>query len=130
MEKSPSEDGGSGADKDPVASGNGKESPKVKDAASAHPTKKRYLFVGVVLWIGMMVLAKSLQSSGLAEAVADLYFEEFLAMTGWTNFSLSSSESQNNLRPGYQLAKEGARAKYPIVIIPGKMFVCVIFVGD
>jgi hypothetical protein len=116
-----SEDGGSSADQDPLASGNGKESPIVKDAASAHPSKKRYLFVGVVIWIGMMVLAKSLQSSGLAEGVADHYFEDFLAMTGWSNYSLSSNESQKNLRPGYQLAKEGARAKYPIVIIPGKM---------
>ena len=116
------EDGGSGADL--VASGNGKEPPELKDATSAHPLKRRYLFVGTMLWIGMLVLAKSLQSSGLAEAVADvadLYFDEFLAMTGWANFSLSSSESQKNLRPGFQLAKEGARAKYPIVIIPGKM---------
>jgi phospholipid:diacylglycerol acyltransferase len=104
---------------DSVAFRNRKESAVATDATSVHSNKKRYLFVAAALWIGMLMLAKSLQSSGLVEGVADQnFFEEFLSITGWNNFNLTSTDRQIN-RPGFLLAQEGAQAKYPLVIVPG-----------
>ncbi|GAX24664.1 phospholipid:diacylglycerol acyltransferase [Fistulifera solaris] len=58
------------------------------------------------------------------DSVEQFNVDEFLNQTIFHNlnetmFPLSNYLDQEKKRPGYQLAQRGARAKYPIVMIPG-----------
>ena len=79
----------------------------------------KYLVYAILAWAAVLVLVISLERAGVTESVTDIRFEEFLTNTGWKSFNVSSYAPQERLRPGYLLAEEGARAKYPVVMVPG-----------
>lgn len=95
-----------------------------------------------VVWLFQVILAVSLKKYGYIEQdLNELVAERILpqlhkhleqSMTTWSTFNetsswyyrLNSSISmgylmQERQRPGFQLAKEGARGQYPVVMIPG-----------
>ena len=103
----------------------------------------RFFSIAILLWILEMVLLITLKRVGvlepefrLNEAVAhhvlpsgvwnDTRWVPVSAMLQslrtWGNESISKSLTyltQEKKRPGFQLAQQGARAKYPLLIVPG-----------
>lgn len=114
---------------------------RLNQALQPH-SPKGVIAYGLIAWITMLVCVFSLQRAGVTKP--DLpNFEDILNTTymqqhleellnashilprfegGWSLFNESigsSYASQARLRPGYQLAQKGAKANYPVVIIPG-----------
>ena len=79
----------------------------------------KYVVYSMAAWVAALVLVICLERAGVTESVTDIRFEEFLVKTGWSTFNASSYAPQERLRPGYLLAQQGARAKYPVVMVPG-----------
>lgn len=80
-----------------------------------------------LLWVFEVVLGVCLKRCGIIEKHVRL--DELVAQTvlpplemGWSRINESISVAyytQERLRPGFQLAKRGAKAHYPVVIVPG-----------
>lgn len=86
--------------------------------------RSHLLGYALMLLLGQLLLASFLHKAGVTET--DL-LEEFVAhsmlQNGWARINGSISMAyvaQEKLRPGYQLAQKGAKAKYPIVMVPGE----------
>jgi len=80
----------------------------------------KLLVYAVIAWVALLMLVISLERAGVTENLTDMRLEEFLVRTGWaSNHNVSSYISPDSHRIGYKLAQEGARAKYPVVMIPG-----------
>jgi phospholipid:diacylglycerol acyltransferase len=79
-----------------------------------------------LLWVSEIVLGVCLKRCG----IKNIRLDEFVAQTvlpplekmGWNRINESISMAyftQERLRPGFQLAQQGAKAHYPVVMVPG-----------
>ena len=94
----------------------------------------------VLVWLGQVVIAVSLKKMGwiekdLNEIVAERVIPELQyhlenSINAWSPFNESlwlrlnetmsvGQRMQERQRPGFQLAKEGAKGNYPVIMIPG-----------
>lgn len=97
---------------------------------------KRYLVYGFCLWILEVICVLLLKRVGvvtpdfrLDEAVKQSVLEQGILSRLEENYNLLSKLANQSIplaywkeadkRPGYQLAQEGATAKYPVVMVPG-----------
>jgi len=111
--------------------------------ASIIEVPKRYFRYALALWVLELVLVVTLKRVGVIEP--EFRFDEAVAQQMMKNFGNESSQlvalvqkgmqlwgnetervmqsiaylAKETQRPGYQLAQQGAQAKYPLVIVPG-----------
>lgn len=94
-----------------------------------HPSR-RYILYALALWITELVLVIVLKHAGVVEQEFRLdeavkqsvlpQWEQSMNILGRLNESIPLSYlTQEKKRPGFQLAQQGAKAHFPVVMIPG-----------
>lgn len=89
--------------------------------------RPRYFVYALALWIAEFIVVVVLKRCGILEkefrfenAVVQTFLPQLEMVKNRLNESISMAYlTQEERRPGYQLAQEGAKAHYPIVIVPG-----------
>jgi len=95
--------------------------------------KKRYIFLAFALWVAQLVLVIALKRAGLVEPEFQTY-EAVSQMAANVRLPMQLEQillsrlnesiplaylTQEKKRPGFHLAQEGARAHFPIIMVPG-----------
>jgi phospholipid:diacylglycerol acyltransferase len=85
---------------------------------------RRFLLYAFVVWIGYTISLRGLKQAGIVEHDFELHADSVVhrVMPHLTFDDTSARLSYlmtEEIRPGYHLAQKGARAKYPIVMVPG-----------
>lgn len=114
----------------------GSASSKETQQSQDYRPRKRYFFLGAVFWSLQLACVIVLKQSGVnieefnIEELKDLprtmsrHLNSLLPQIEQSLYRLNESISlaymtQEKTRPGYQLAQQGAKANYPVVMVPG-----------
>mmetsp|Transcript_25232 Transcript_25232/g.35571 ORF Transcript_25232/g.35571 Transcript_25232/m.35571 type:complete len:726 (-) Transcript_25232:35-2212(-) len=123
-EKIPSMDESSDVEETPIVirRRRRRKQPSIRDIV----TPRNVILGGMLFMASQLLFGFCLHKAGVTETDV---IEDFLAQkvlpnieNGWARINGSISAAyltQERLRPGYQLAQQGAKAKYPIVMVPG-----------